>query len=89
MSDKMECPGCGSYSSTILGAFERGERCPTCGLHPSATREILAARKRAADADLTAKYERLVKQHDKTQRELAIANATSIRLDALRLTVVS
>lgn len=32
MSDKMTCPGCDAHTSSVLGAVERGEPCPYCGL---------------------------------------------------------
>lgn len=72
MSDKMECPGCESCTSTMLEAYNRGRSCPYCGLSASAIDDVLAARRRHADADLTAKYEEAVKRTDKAERELAL-----------------
>ena len=69
VSSKLECPGCGSYSSTILRAFEDGEVCPACGLPATATAEILDARKRAADAELTTRYEEAVKRVGRLETE--------------------
>lgn len=69
MSRKMACPGCDSYSSTILRAFEDGEACPACGLPATATAEILDARKRTADADLTKRYEEAVKRIGRLEAE--------------------
>ena len=40
MSDKMECPGCASYSSSVQSAFDRGEPCPICGLSHEAAAEL-------------------------------------------------
>lgn len=59
MSEKMTCPGCQSHTSDVLRAYNDDEPCPHCGLPKSATTQVLAARKKAADADLTARYEEL------------------------------
>lgn len=61
MSRKMTCPGCDAHTSGLVAAYEEGEPCPYCGLPASATSEILDARRRAADADLTKRYEEVVK----------------------------
>lgn len=60
----MTCPGCDSHTSTVLARYLDGEPCPYCGLSATATQEIIAARQRGADADLTAKYTELVKRVD-------------------------
>ena len=58
MSDKAECPGCGSYTSSIYAVlvgddtFRDPDGCPNCGLPRSAMLAVMAARKRGADADL-------------------------------------
>ena len=57
MSDKMECPGCEGYSSSVLADFNNGEPCRFCGLPHEATVAILAARRKSADADLTEQFE--------------------------------
>lgn len=57
MSDKMTCPACDSYTSSILQAYEDGSRCPVCGIPAEVTVAVLEARKRNADADLTERYE--------------------------------
>lgn len=44
MSEKMECPGCASYSSSVQSAFDRGEPCPICGLSHEATAELYEKR---------------------------------------------
>lgn len=57
MSNKMCCPACNSYTSSVLMAYEAGERCPVCGIPAETTRTVLEARKRNADADLTERFE--------------------------------
>lgn len=67
MSDKMECPGCGSYTSGTLRRFNDGQSCDHCGLSASAAMEILAVREKQADADLKAKLEEALKRADKAE----------------------
>jgi DNA repair exonuclease SbcCD ATPase subunit len=40
----MECPGCGSYTSSVYRAFADGEPCPVCGLSHEATAELITIR---------------------------------------------
>lgn len=40
MSDKLECPGCGSYTSTVYAAYAREEPCPHCGLSHETMAEL-------------------------------------------------
>lgn len=67
MSDKTECPGCGSYSSSILRAFDDEDPCPVCGLSADAAAEVFAARRRGADAALTKRYADAVLRADKAE----------------------
>lgn len=67
MADKMECPGCGSYTSHVLDAVRTGHPCPHCGLSASAITEIQAVRERGANAELTAKYEAALIRADKAE----------------------
>lgn len=53
-----------SWSATLDGT-----PCPYCDLPASAAREILAARRRSADAELTAKYTEVVKRIGKAEGE--------------------
>lgn len=71
MSNKAECPACKAYLSGVYDAME-GEAagCPSCGLPGSAIAEIYAARKRKADADLTAKLEEALIRAGKAEGEL-------------------
>lgn len=75
VSDKMTCPGCDAHTSGVLGAFKDGEPCPYCQLPATATEEILDARKRAADADLTKRYEELVKRNAQLETERNLLRA--------------
>jgi hypothetical protein len=59
VSEKMTCPGCKSHTSDVLRAYNDDEPCPHCGLPASATSQVLFAQRKAADADLTARYEEL------------------------------
>jgi hypothetical protein len=75
MSNKMECPGCGSYTSSVLRAYENGGRCPQCGLSAEATLEIKTIRQARADEALRTKLETVIKERDEAQRELRWAKA--------------
>jgi hypothetical protein len=57
VSNKAECPACKAW--------------PSCGLPGSAIAEIYAARKRKADADLTAQLEEALIRAGKAEGELA------------------
>src|SRR5438874_1990250 len=52
MSNKMTCPGCNAYLSSVRMAFEEGEPCPECGLSASAAIEVEAVRARRGDEKL-------------------------------------
>ena len=56
MADKMICPACDAYLSSIAMAFRDSEPCPNCGLPAEAAVAVLAAQKRGADEALTKKY---------------------------------
>lgn len=58
----MCCPGCGSYTSSVLSAYEDGSPCPYCGLSNDAAEEILTVRERVADEALKARVEELAKE---------------------------
>lgn len=81
MSDKLSCPGCGSHSSAIYRAVKDDGPCPHCGLSAAAILEVLGARERGANAELTARYEAAVIRADKAEDE-----ATNLRkqLDDIR-----
>lgn len=68
---KAECPACKSWTSYVYDALH-GEReaCNNCGLPGSAMREVEAARKAKADADLTVKLEEALIRAGKAEGEL-------------------
>lgn len=70
MSDKMECPGCESYTSSVLANFENGEPCPYCELPHEAAAAIIDARRRAADGELTKRYEKAIKRAARAEAEM-------------------
>lgn len=63
MSDKMECPGCGAYSSSVIGDANNGDPCRFCGLSDAARSEIWKVRAKKADADVTTQCEALIKRN--------------------------
>ena len=71
MSSKATCPACDARLSGVYDAIE-GEApgCPNCGLPGSALRQIADARRRCADADLTAQLENAVIRAGKAERAL-------------------
>lgn len=70
MSNKASCPGCDAYTSAVAEAIAEELACPYCGLSAGAIIEVLSARRRKADADLTARYERAVIDLDQSKREV-------------------
>lgn len=70
MSNKQECPGCESYSSSVLAAFERGEPCPYCGLSAAAALEIEAVKTSRADGALRERLAVVLRERDEMKREL-------------------
>jgi hypothetical protein len=70
MSDKMTCPGCNSYTSSILLAFEDERPCPHCGLSAEATTELLAVREKVANDELKAKLTAALLRADKAERRV-------------------
>lgn len=82
MSEKMICPACDAYTSSVLQAFEEGEPCPSCALPALVAAEIVAARARGADAKLIKNYQ------ESTKRERAAearARELEWRLKEVRL----
>lgn len=84
MSDKAECPACGSYSSTIRRAFGDGDPCPSCGLSADAAAEVMAIRRRDADAELTRRCEEATVRADRTETRVRQLEAA---LDGLQKTL--
>ena len=73
MSNKMECPGCNAYTSSVLQAVEDGDACPSCGLSAEAIVAVHEARKSRADAEL------------KEQLEQEIVRSANYRAEAEKL----
>lgn len=68
---KLWCPGCDSQSSTIKGAWERGEGCPYCGLSSRAMTEVAAARHRHGETSLTERLVQLLRRAEQAEAEAA------------------
>ena len=71
MSEKMECPGCGAYTSSVLAKVNDGEPCPYCGLSAGAILEIGSVRRRKADEDLKEQLEKALIERDRAVTEAA------------------
>jgi hypothetical protein len=67
MSDKMTCPGCQAYSSTVLARFRDGQPCKFCGLSAAAAQEIIEIQDRRGDEDLKAKLTEALKRADRAE----------------------
>jgi hypothetical protein len=50
-------------------AWNDGQPCPYCGLSAEAIAQVLHARRRAADAELTEKLEKAIIERDRAQNE--------------------
>ena len=73
VSSKRECPACKAYLSSVYDAMEgAAAACSSCGLPGSAIREVYAARKAQADAELTAKLEAVLVRAGKAEAEAAL-----------------
>jgi hypothetical protein len=71
MSDKMECPGCGAYTSGVLAKVSQGEPCPYCSLSAGAVMEIHGVRELRGDAELKRRLELALADRDRAIREAA------------------
>ena len=71
MSDKMECPGCGAYSSSVLIKVSDGEPCPFCGLSAGTILEIGSVRRKKADEALRQQLEKALVERDRAVTEAA------------------
>jgi multidrug resistance efflux pump len=71
VSEKATCPACNAHLSGVYDALIGTKpACPSCGLAGDALREIEHARKRHADAELTAQLEAAVIRYGKAEAEL-------------------
>jgi len=73
MSDKLECPGCNSYTSSVAYAVDYEQPCPHCGLPAATILEVQAIRSSLADGDL------------KERLEQATIEAMRLRVENLKL----
>jgi hypothetical protein len=69
VSEKMNCPVCGSYSSSVLRAVEDGEPCPNCGAPAATILEVNHLRERRSDEQLKARVEALLIENGKLKQE--------------------
>lgn len=82
MSDKMECPGCNSYTSSVLFNVSRGEPCPYCGLSADSLVEILSVREMRANSSLKGRVEELLKERDGLKREVTALKQFKYSIEA-------
>lgn len=75
MTDKLECPVCQSYTSSIAQAVAYGEDCPICGASAPTILEVIFIRKSQADellknraAELVVENARLTRENQKLDR---------------------
>ena len=72
MSDKMLCPGCDAYTSSVLiKVREEGEPCPYCGLSAAAILEITEVREKKADEELKERLAKALVERDHATVEAA------------------
>jgi hypothetical protein len=69
MSDKLECPVCGSYSSSVLSAVYDGRPCPGCGASAAVVIEVENLRQQRGDQALRDRVESLLIELDKVTTE--------------------
>lgn len=84
MSEKLECPGCGSYSSSVLFAAAAGSPCPYCGLSAAAVTEVTDLRAARADEGLKQRLAQAVVELDRVRSERDVLRGV---LDTIRSTV--
>lgn len=69
MSRKMECPGCGAYTSSVAAAVDMGNACPYCDLSADAIDKVLEARRRHGETKLVEDLTAALKRADKAEAE--------------------
>jgi hypothetical protein len=69
VSDKMECPGCGAVSSSVLIRVTNGDPCPFCGLSAHAVLEINGVHRRQADEQLKEQLAEALVELDRAKAE--------------------
>lgn len=71
MSNKLHCPGCDGYTSSIWQAvMVEGENCPNCGLTPEAIQLVTAAQERNADEKLLKNYTSAVQRAEAAEAKV-------------------
>lgn len=83
MADKMECPACHGYLSSVRRAYLDGEDCPECGFPHDAHEAFLAAQARGADAGLNERLVLAEKRAVEAERELAVARSKLRRIGGI------
>lgn len=68
MSEKMGCPACSAYSSSVWLAYWDDKPCPHCGLTADVAEQILSIRARKANEELTEKCAALMVELDAAKR---------------------
>lgn len=86
MSNKIECPGCESYTSSVARAVSDGDPCPYCGLSADAIRTVLEARERHGETKLVEQITEALKRAEKAEHE---AKALRAALRAVRTALTS
>jgi hypothetical protein len=71
VSNRAYCPACQAETSTILGAFQRGEDCPSCGLSAAAAGELLDLQRRGAEWDTVDRAAKAELRAEAAEREAA------------------
>lgn len=72
MADKMGCPACKAYLSSVCRAYRDGEDCPECGFPFDAHEAFLAAQARGANSTLNARLVTAESRAAGAERELAV-----------------
>lgn len=70
MSEKLLCPGCNTYTSSVLEAWQMDEPCPKCGLSAEAISEVRGVRRRLADEALKTQCEHALIRADRAETRL-------------------
>lgn len=83
MADKMECPACNAYLSSVCWAYRNGEDCPECGFPHDAHEAFLAAQARGADATLNERLVLAEKRAAEAERELAVVRSKLSRIGGI------
>jgi len=72
MAEKMECPGCRSYSSSINRAVLNGEPCPNCGLPALIILEVEAVQNLRIENDLKERHVEVLIYNGRLRTEVTL-----------------